>query len=149
MIGTEQCSGGLIAACLEEGKVMDALNREILTGEAVTATPAIEERMGASVASGMSLKPKPDAEIGAELTIDSIEPLIQKIGATSIMEIERLIGELQAARNYLRSEGERIQRETARFAQLNQTASASVKIISENIGEWRKAGHPVRSQLAG
>ncbi len=39
-------------------------------------------------------------------------PLIQKIGATSIAEIEKLIGELQETRNFLESEGQRIQRET-------------------------------------
>ena len=33
-------------------------------------------------------------------------PLIQRIGAPSIAEIEKLIGELQEVRNFLESEGE-------------------------------------------
>jgi hypothetical protein len=28
--------------------------------------------------------------------------------------------------------------------QLSQTALESVRIIAETVGEWRKAGHPVR-----
>ena len=71
-------------------------------------------------------------------------PLIQKIGATSIAEIEKLIGELQETRNFLESEGQRIQRETARYIKFTQMASASVKIISETLSGWRQAGHPLR-----
>jgi hypothetical protein len=49
--------------------------------------------------------------------------LIEKIGATSIGEIEKLIGEMQEAKNFLQSEKERIQRETACYTKLAQTAS--------------------------
>jgi hypothetical protein len=44
-----------------------------------------------------------------------VAPLIQKVGAPSIAQIEKLIGELHEARNLLESERERIQRETARY----------------------------------
>jgi hypothetical protein len=86
---------------------------------------------------------KPPGEIGVELQ-DNIVPLIQKIVAPSIAEFDKLIGELQEARTYLQSEGERIQREADRYIQLSQTASESVKIISGTVREWRKSGHPVR-----
>jgi hypothetical protein len=46
-------------------------------------------------------------EIGTE-----IAPLIEKVGATSIAEIDRLMAELQDVKNYLLSEEERIERET-------------------------------------
>ena len=75
-------------------------------------------------------------------------PLIQKIAAGSIAEIERVIGELQATRSFLQSEGDRIHQEAMRFAQLNKTATASVKIISESISEWLDAGQQVRSKVA-
>ncbi len=64
-------------------------------------------------------------------------PLIQKIGATSIAEIEKLIGELQETRNFLESEGQRIQRETARYINLTQRALDSVRLYkphSEGFG---------------
>jgi hypothetical protein len=82
-----------------------------------------------------SSPPKTDADVA---------PLIQKVGAPSIAQIEKLIGELHEARNLLEAEGERIQRETARHIKFTQMASASVKIISETLSGWRQAGHPLR-----
>ena len=55
----------------------------------------------------------------------------------SIGEIEKLMEELRAARDYLRSEGERVRRMNAHYAHLTRTASASVKIIAESMGKWR------------
>ena len=80
-----------------------------------------------------SSPPKTDADVA---------PLIQKVGAPSIAQIEKLIGELHEARNLLESERERIQRETARYIKFTQIASASVKIISDTLSEWHQAGHP-------
>ena len=55
----------------------------------------------------------------------------------SIGEIEKLMEELRVARDYLRSEGERVRSMNARYAHLTQTASASVKIIAESMAKWR------------
>ena len=84
-----------------------------------------------------------------ELGIDDVGPLIQKIGVTSTAEFETLIGELQEARSYLESEGERIQREAVDYAELSQAASSSLKVISEAVAEWRKASHSVRNTHDG
>jgi prophage DNA circulation protein len=81
----------------------------------------------------------------AESDVD-IAPLVHKVGATSIAEIEKLIGELQEARDFLQSEGERVRREMERYTNLTQTASASVKIISDTVAGWREAGHPLPNQ---
>jgi hypothetical protein len=80
-------------------------------------------------------------EIDAEIV-----PLIQKIGGTSVAEIEKLISEMREARSFLQSEGERIQREAARYTNLARTASASVEIIFDTVRGWREAGHPVDNQ---
>ena len=72
-----------------------------------------------------------------------VAPLIQKVGAPSIAQIEKLIGELHEARNLLESEREQIQRETARYIKFTQMASASVRIISDTLSGWRQAGHPL------
>jgi hypothetical protein len=74
------------------------------------------------------------AEVVAEPCEDSLIA-----GATSIADIDKLMGELQTAREYLQSEGEEVRRMTARYAHLAQTASASVKIITESLGKWRSA----------
>jgi hypothetical protein len=89
------------------------------------------------------------AEASSTLTSETdveIAPLVQKVGATSLAEIEKLIGELLEAKDFLQSEGERVQRETERYTNLTQMASASVKIISDTVAGWREAGHPLRNQ---
>jgi hypothetical protein len=58
-------------------------------------------------------------------------------GAMSIADIDKLMGELKTEGDYLQSEGERVRQLTARYAQLAQTASASVKIFAETLGKRR------------
>ena len=70
-------------------------------------------------------------------------PLIQRIGAPSIAEIEKLVGELQEIRNFLESEGERIQQEASGCIDLIQRTMGSVRVISDTLSEWRQAGHPL------
>jgi len=74
-----------------------------------------------------------------------IAPLVQNLGTTSIAEIEKMIGKLQEARDFLQGDGERVQREAERYVSLTQVASASVKIISDTVAGWREAGHPLRN----
>jgi hypothetical protein len=81
--------------------------------------------------------PTPTSETDLE-----IAPLVPQVGATSIAEIEKMIGELQEAKDFLQSEGERVQREAKHYTTLTQMASASVKIISDTVAGWREAGHP-------
>jgi hypothetical protein len=71
-----------------------------------------------------------------------IAPLIQQIADTSIAEIDRLMAELQEAKSYLQSEGERIEREMVRYTNLTQMASFTAKIIFDAISQW----HPARNQ---
>src|SRR5215471_5786797 len=71
-----------------------------------------------------------------------IAPLIQEIGDTSIAEIDRLMAELQEAKSYLQSEGERIEREMVRYTNLTQMASFTAKIIFDAISQW----HPASNQ---
>ena len=79
-------------------------------------------------------------------TATNVAPLIEEVGATSIPEIEKLMGELQEAKNFLQSERERIQRETARYINLTQVASAAIKLISDTVSQWCEAGHPIGDQ---
>ena len=126
---------------LKGGQPMNS-KPDISAVQAEPITTALEEEISNSVRGDRltnrlaGLKPQPDA--GGEAN-ESIGQLIEKMGATSIAEIEKLIGDLEGARNYLKAEGDRIQQEMARFAHLSDTASASVKIITESLGQWRKA----------
>jgi hypothetical protein len=81
-----------------------------------------------------TVKPETDGEIAL---------FVQRVGATSIAEIEKLIGKLQEAKDFLQSEEERVQREVAHYINLTRMASASVKIIFDTVAGWREAGHPL------
>jgi hypothetical protein len=87
-----------------------------------------------------AIQPLSETEDAAD---QNITRLLQKVAAPSLAELERMINELQQARAYLASEGERIEREAERYVQLSQTTLGSVKVISDAVCEWRKAGHPV------
>jgi len=86
------------------------------------------------------------AEVPSTPKSETDVEIVQKIGATSIAEIEKMIGELQEAKDFLQSEGERVQREQEHYTNLTQMASASVKIISDTVAGWREAGHPLPNQ---
>jgi hypothetical protein len=72
--------------------------------------------------------------------------LIRSVGMTSIADIDHLVSELQEAKDYLQSEGERIRGEVAQYAALAGAASASVKIIFDVLRVWRTTGHPAHNQ---
>jgi hypothetical protein len=110
---------------------------------ALQALDIIESETRDLVPAGAPSTPKSETDV-------EIAPLVQQVGATSIAEIEKMIGELQEAKDFLQSEGERVQRETEQYTTLTQMASASVKIISDTVAKWREAGHPletIRRQL--
>ena len=68
-------------------------------------------------------------------------------GAMAIADIEKLIGELLVARDYLQAEGERVRQVNARYAHLAQTASASAKIIADSIGRWHNPEPEMATRL--
>ena len=74
-------------------------------------------------------------------TPTEIVPLIQKIGAASIEEIDRLFAELQLAKELLQSELERVEQEVVRFTDLAQMASITTKIIVDAMAQWRPASN--------
>jgi hypothetical protein len=125
---------------------MDDVKLETPTHEVEAVTAALEGEIHDVVREMSSRNSKPD--MGKKVTGGTIAPLIERVGATSIDEIEKLIAELQAARSYLQSEGERLQRELSRYEHLSQTAFASVKVIAQSLGDWRKSGHQLRGRPA-
>jgi hypothetical protein len=105
---------------------------------ALQALDIIESETRDLVPAGAPSTPQSETDV-------EIAPLVQQVGATSIAEIEKMIDELQEAKDFLQSEGERVQRETEHYTTLTQMASASVKIISDTVAKWPEAGHPLRN----
>src|SRR5262245_19515398 len=101
--------------------------------EAVAANTEIKQEIFELAHAELSAQAETDAEIAT---------FIQKAEATSIAEIDRLLGELEEAKNYLQTERKRIELEMARYTNLTQMTSLTAKIISDAISQW----HPARSQ---
>jgi hypothetical protein len=110
-----------------------AMKFEMANFQAVAASLAIEGEVCDLPHAKLWMQAETDAEMA---------PLIQKLGAASIAEIDRLIADLQEAKGHLQSERERIERETVRYTALTQMASTTAKIISDAVSQW----HPTRSE---
>src|SRR5215467_8860624 len=67
----------------------------------------------------------PDAE--------NLKTLVLRVAAASTEEIDRVILELQGVRDTLRSEGERLNRELARFTNINHAAMTATKVIGDHL----------------
>ena len=75
-----------------------------------------------------------------------LNALIQRIAGSSTDEIDRVISELEAVREALRNEGERVSCEIAGYAGLSHSATTVMKIIGDSIKQWRDSGSaPPRS----
>ena len=74
-----------------------------------------------------------------------VNSLIQRVAGASVLEIEKLISELQGLRDFLRSEGDRVQREIAGYVQLSDAAMKSTKIIADSVTQWKGAMDSARA----
>lgn len=79
------------------------------------------------------------AEAPADAQAENVSMLVQRVAGASMSEIDNVIEELRGMREFLRSEGERVQREIAGYATVSQTAAASMKVIAESMAQWRGA----------
>ena len=150
--GTEQCScairvrGARIPGCVvhailtfllknvvSRGEGRNAMKLEMTNFQAVAAKLVVEGEVCEVAHAELSTQTETETEIA---------PVIQKLGATSIAEIDWLMAEVREAKNYLQSEGERIEQETLRYANLTQLASVTAKIVLDAISQW----HPSRNQ---
>jgi hypothetical protein len=86
-------------------------------------------------------KPRPATELapapdGKPVT-ENLNALIKRVAGSSMEEIDRVILELQAVRDLLRNEGERVTREISSYASLSHAATTSMKVIADSITQWR------------
>src|SRR6266536_2722503 len=81
-------------------------------------------------------KPEPDPD---EFGAGNFNSLIQRVSGTSVMEIDKLIAELQMLRDYLQNEGQRVQQEIAGYAHMSQAAATSPKLSASGLAARRNA----------
>ena len=82
----------------------------------------------------------------AEPLAENLNLQLQRVAGTSMEEIDQVIRELQRVRNMLHGESERLGREIARYATLHRHLMTGMKIIAENLKQW-KGDDPSREQL--
>jgi hypothetical protein len=84
-------------------------------------------------------------DLNAEATVNNVNSLIQRVAGTSLAEIESLISELEALRDLLHAEGQRVQREISGYAQLSQAAMKSTRMVADNVAQWKRAAEGLRN----
>ena len=65
--------------------------------------------------------------------------LVRGVTSASIEKIDGVILELESARDMLCSEGERVNREIAGFANLNDAAMSAMQVIGASSKHWKDA----------
>ena len=80
---------------------------------------------------------RPQPEGASEQAVTNINSLLERVSGSSVSEIDSLIADLRNVRDFLQTEGDRVQREIASYAQLSQVAMTSVKIIAESMSQWK------------
>lgn len=83
-------------------------------------------------------RPQPET---SEFAVTNINSLVQRVAGTSLQEIDNLVGELQTLRDFLLSEGERVQREIASYGELTKATLRSTKIIAESMAQWKQSAN--------
>jgi PleD family two-component response regulator len=85
------------------------------------------------------VRPRGIPKVGAESGnggVKDVNSLTQSISGPVVLEIDKLIVQLQDVRDHLVNEGQRVQRAISEYAQMSQAASKSTKIIAENLAKW-------------
>ena len=89
--------------------------------------------------------PEATLDSGSEATVNNVNSLIHRVAGTSVSEIDKLISELEALREMLHAEGQRVQREISGYAQLSQAAMKSTRMIADNVQQWKRAADGLRN----
>ena len=85
----------------------------------------------------VTLLAKQQPEAPAE-SAEQLNEIIRHIATDSVENIDRVIFDLKSVRDMLRDEGVRISREVNDYASLNQAAAAAMKVIAENLKQWKE-----------
>ena len=70
---------------------------------------------------------------------NNLNSLLQRVAGSSTGEIDNLIRQLQDMRDFLQTEGDRVQREIAEYAQASHNARTHVERMADHLAEWRDA----------
>jgi hypothetical protein len=105
----------------------------------VIPAPQIEEAIRESVSqNAVNIRHEPE---NTSQAVTDVNSLVQRVAGVSLDQLDDAIVDLRQLRDFLHSEGERIQKEIAGYLQLNHITIGSTKSITDNIAQWKKAVH--------
>ena len=105
----------------------------------VIPTPQIEDALRESVRQNAGhIRDEP--ENNSQFVMD-VNSLVQRVAGVSLDQLDDVIVDLRQLRDFLRSEGERIEREISGYLQLHEIAIGSTKCIVDNLGQWKEVAH--------
>jgi hypothetical protein len=74
-----------------------------------------------------------------ETSAENLGNVLRQVSKTSMGEIDNLISELQTLRKKLQTDGDRIQRDIAEYAELSQQVMQLTTIISDSVKKLPRA----------
>ncbi|MBI5132207.1 MAG: hypothetical protein HZA66_22420 [Rhodopseudomonas palustris] len=140
-IDTPETDENLAAVSEVEAGIRDFVRNDI----AYLRRPSPSTLSADAPAASTSSAAVPPLDASAEATVSNVNSLIQRVAGTSLAEIENLIGELEALRDLLHAEGQRVQREISGYAQLSQQAMKSTRMIADNVSQWKRSAENLRN----
>jgi hypothetical protein len=105
----------------------------------VIPAPQIEEAIRESVRQNAAHN-RHESENTSQVVTD-VNSLVQRVAGVSLDQLDDAIVDLRQLRDFLHSEGERIQGEISGYLQLNHTSISATRSIVDNIARWKKATH--------
>ena len=105
----------------------------------VIPAPQIEEAIRESVRQNAAHN-RHESENTSQVVTD-VNSLVQRVADVSLDQLDDAIVDLRQLRDFLHSEGERIQGEISGYLQLNHTSIGATRSIVDNIAQWKKAAH--------
>ena len=93
----------------------------------------VVDQTGARVSAARVILQSVTGDSVAETSTDNLAGLLRRVAEASTREVDSLIGDLQALRRKLNTDGNRIQREIAEYAELSQQVMQLANIISESV----------------
>jgi hypothetical protein len=71
--------------------------------------------------------------------VGQVNPLVQRVAGASVLEIDKLLAELEGLRHFVRSKSDLVQREITGYVHLSDAAIKSTKIIADSVSSWKVA----------
>src|SRR3974377_2293006 len=83
-------------------------------------------------------KQRPEPSADSASATEHLDGMIRRIAMDSMTEVGRVIRDLENVSDMLLNEGERISREVNGYASLNRAATATMKVITESLKQWKE-----------